>query len=152
MLADVDRAKAKWWAGRYAVALELAASAFDASEALGHAPTRCAAMLATGIAQEKARKLAESRTTLRDAVLCAAEIDDAGMEAWRGAGSCICWGRELREPEAALALRLPVQAALHRAGGTTSLRGDTALYLAVALSELAVTTRRRRRPRMPSNC
>jgi tetratricopeptide (TPR) repeat protein len=135
VLAEVDRSAAQVTGGRYDEALLTAEAAQQQADALGHAPTRCASLLAVAIAQEKTRKLQESRATLESAVLCASDATDAKTEARAWSHLIYVLGRELHEHEVALALQLPADAAARRAGGDEASRANTAMYVAVTLSE-----------------
>jgi tetratricopeptide (TPR) repeat protein len=136
VLAEVDRSAAQVGGGRYDDALVSAEAALKEAEAVGHAPTHCSAMLAVGIAQEKTRALEASRSTLESAIGCASDCGDGKTEARAWSHLIYVLGRELREPESALALRLAADAAARRAGGDRGTQANTALYVAVTLSEL----------------
>ncbi len=136
VLAEVDRSEAQIVGGRYEEGLATAKAALAEAQTVGHEPTRCAATYAVGAAQEKARELEASRRTLEKAIFCASEVGDPKTEAAAWSRLLYLLGRELQEPEAALALELPANAAARRAGGDEVSVANNTMYVAVTLSEL----------------
>ena len=136
VLGDVDRAKAQWLAGRYEEAVATATQAAETAGSVGHTPTHCEALQTLGVSQEKGRKPNKARASLEAAIECAAGAGAANVEANAWVHLLYLLGRELGQPETALALRLVAETAIERAGGDIEQRATIALYLAVTLSEL----------------